>query len=217
MKSGIMSVAGLVLAFFLGASPAVFAAGPSSIDLPKPRMEGGKPLMQALKDRMTIRTFADEKLSMQTISDLLWAAFGISRPDGRRTAPSARNRQETDIYLATADGLFRWDAEKNVLNRISEKDVRAVTGLQAYVKEAPLNLIFVADYSKLEKDSAADKDLLVGADVGFISENVYLYCASEGLATVVRANIDKPALAKELGLKPDQKIILAQSVGFPRK
>lgn len=217
MKFGITSVAGVVLAFLLSICPAAFAAGPSAIELPKPRMDGGKPLMQALKDRMTIRTFAEEKLSMQNISDLLWAAFGISRPDGRRTAPSARNRQETAIYLATADGLFLWDAEKNVLNRISEKDIRAVTGMQPYVKEAPLNLIYVADYSKLEKDPAGDKDLLVGADVGFISENVYLYCASEGLATVVRALIDKQALAKEMGLKPDQKIILAQSVGFPKK
>jgi nitroreductase len=204
----------LILSSVLLCTAISTAADP--ITLPSPRPEGGKPLMQALKDRMSIRTFSDEKLSLQTLSNLLWAAFGINRPDGRRTAPSARNWQEIDIYLAAPDGLFLWDAQKNVLNPISTKDIRALTGTQTYVKEAGVDLVYVADYSKVS-GGGAEQNLLVGADTGFISQNVYLFCASEGLATVVRASIDRDALAKELKLKPEQKIILAQSVGYPKK
>jgi SagB-type dehydrogenase family enzyme len=179
-------------------------------------MEGGKPLMQALKDRMTIRAYSEEKLPVQTLSNLLWAAFGINRPDGRRTAPSAKNWQELDIYVTTPEGAYIYDAKGNMLNPVSAKDIRALTGTQAYVKEAAVNLVFVANYSKVE-GGGMDQNILVGADTGFISQNVYLYCASEGLATVIRASIDREALAKELKLKPDQKIILSQSVGFPKK
>jgi nitroreductase len=192
------------------------ASAADSIQLPTPQTEGGKTLMQVLKERKTIRTFSEEKLPMQILSNLLWAGFGINRPDGRRTAPSAKNWQEIDIYVATADGLYLWDHQKNVLNPIVTKDLRAMTGTQAYVKEAAVNLVYVADYSKVE-GGGYDKDILVGADTGLISQNVYLYCASEGLATVVRAGIDRDKLAKEMKLKPEQKIILAQSVGYPKK
>ncbi len=204
----------LILSSVLLCAAVSNAADP--VPLPGPRMEGGKPLMQALKDRMTIRSFSDEKLSLQTLSNLLWAAFGINRPDGRRTAPSAKNWQEIDIYVATSDGLFLWDAQKNVLSPISTKDLRALTGTQTYVKDAAIDLVYVADYSKVS-GGGTDQNLLVGADTGFISQNVYLFCASEGLATVVRASIDRDALAKELKLKPEQKIIFAQSVGYPKK
>jgi nitroreductase len=212
MKTKSAFFIGLVLSVLLFSLP-VPAADP--IQLPSPRMEGGKPLMQALKDRMTTRAFGEGKLPAQTLSNLLWAAFGVNRPDGRRTAPSAKNWQEIDIYVLSADGLFLWDPKQNLLNPIVDKDVRALAGTQAFVKEASVNLVYVADYSKV--GGGADKDLWVGADTGFISQNVYLFCASEGLATVVRAGIDKDALAIEMKLKPDQKIILAQSVGFPKK
>jgi nitroreductase len=153
---------------------------------------------------------------LQTLSNLLWAAFGINRPDGRRTAPSARNWQEIDIYVATLDGLFLWDAKKNVLNPIVGKDVRGLTGNQPYVKEAAVNLVYVADYSRVTGEGA-DKDVWMGADTGFIGENVYLYCTAEGLATVFRANVDRETLAKEMKLKPEQKILFARSVGYPKK
>jgi SagB-type dehydrogenase family enzyme len=153
---------------------------------------------------------------MQTLSNLLWAAFGINRPDGRRTAPSAKNWQETDIYVATADGVYLYDAKKNALDKIATGDIRAMTGAQAYVKDAPVVLIYVSDYSKVNAGDL-DRQILVGADTGLIAENVYLFCASEGLATVVRALIDRDALAKELKLRPDQKIILDQCVGYPKK
>ncbi len=214
MKVKSMVCVSLIVAVVSLCTLAGYAADP--IQLPSPRMEGGKPLMQVLKERMTNRSFSDEKLSPQTLSNLLWAAFGINRPDGRRTAPSAKNWQEIDIYVATPDGLFLWDAQKNTLSPILTKDVRAMTGGQAYVKDAAVNLVYVADYSKVS-GGGMDQNLLVGADTGFIGQNVYLYCASEGLATVVRANIDRDALAKEMKLKPEQKIILAQSVGYPKK
>ena len=188
------------------------------ISLPIPQMDGGKPLMQALKDRRTSRAFSGDELSIQELSDMLWAAFGVNRPEtGKRTAPSAVNWQEIDIYVATADGLYLYDAPPHVLRPILREDIRALTGLQSFVKKAPVNLIFVADYSKMGQASDEDKDFYSAANTGFISQNVYLYCASQGLATVVRGLIDRPALAEAMGLKSDQKVILAQTVGYPKE
>ena len=188
------------------------------IPLPDPQMDGGRPLMQVLKDRSTSRSFSREKPPLQVLSNLLWAAFGINRPDsGKRTAPSAMNSQEIDIYVAVADGLYLYDAKAQLLRPILSEDIRALTGLQPFVSEAPVNLIFVADHSRMTRASQEDKDRYSAADTGFISENVYLFCASEGLATVVRGSIDRAALAKAMKLRPDQKIILAQTVGYPKK
>jgi len=185
------------------------------ITLPAPQTDGGRPLMQVLKDRKTTRDFAADKLSPQILSNLLWAAFGVNRPDGRRTAPSAMNWQEMDIYVATADGLFVYNAQGNRLDPVLAQDVRASTGTQPFVATAPLNLVYVADLSK--SGSAPDADLYTAADAGFIAQNVYLFCASEGLATVVRGSVDRAALAKAMKLRPEQKIILAQTVGYPKK
>jgi SagB-type dehydrogenase family enzyme len=188
------------------------------IQLLKPQVDKGRPLMQVLQDRSSSRSFSKEKLPMQVLSNLLWAGFGVNRTDtGKRTAPSAMNRQEIDIYIATANGLYLYDAKAHVLNPILSEDIRAMTGTQEYVKDAAINLIYVADYSKMGTSTKEDKDIYSAADTGFISENVYLYCASEGLATVVRGSIDRQALAKAMKLRPDQKIILAQSVGYPKK
>lgn len=195
-----------------------FAEELKPIQLLKPQVDKGRPLMQVLKDRSSSRSFSKEKLPMQVLSNLLWAGFGVNRTDtGKRTAPSAMNRQEIDIYVATADGLYLYDAKAHVLNPILSEDIRAMTGTQEYVKDAAINLIYVADYSKMGTSTKEDKDIYSSADTGFISENVYLYCASEGLATVVRGSIDRQALAKVMKLRPDQKIILAQSVGYPKK
>ncbi len=171
--------------------------------------------MQALKERKSLREFSSKELPLQIISDLLWAANGINRLDsGHRTAPSAMNMQEIDIYLAKADGLYLFDAKQNMLIPVAREDIRALTGKQPFVKNAPINLIYVADLSKMGKTSGSDTDFYAGADTGFISENAYLYCASAGLATVVRGSIDKSVLAKAMKLRPDQKIILAQTVGY---
>ena len=188
------------------------------IQLMNPQTDGGRPLMQVLKDRSTSRSFSSEKLPLQVLSNLLWAGFGINRPAiDHRTAPSAMNSQEIDIYLALSDGLYLYDAKALLLRTVLSEDIRALTGLQPFVKEAPVNLIYVADYSRMTRASPEDKDRYSAADTGFISENVYLFCASEGLATVVRGSIDRAALAKAMRLRPDQKIILAQTVGYPKK
>ncbi len=188
------------------------------IQLLQPQMDGGRPLMQVLKDRSSSREFSTEKLPPQVLSNMLWAAFGVNRADsGKRTAPSASNRQEIDIYVATADGLYLYDAKAHTLKPVLAEDVRAATGRQPFVQEAPVNLIYVADFSKMGEMTAEDKVFYSAANTGFISQNVYLYCASEGLATVVRGLVDRPALAKVMRLRPDQKVILAQSVGYPKK
>jgi nitroreductase len=205
---------------------AVLLLGPSctlaqdlhAIQLLEPQMDGGRPLMRVLKDRMSSRSFRPEKLPMQMLSNMLWAAFGVNRPaSGGRTAPSASNSQDMDIYVAMVDGLFLYDAKANLLKPVLPDDIRALTGRQVFVKDAPVNLIYVSDLSKMLRASAADKDWYAAAHSGFISQNVYLFCASEGLATVVRESIDRPALAKAMRLRPDQKITLAQTVGYPNK
>ncbi len=181
-------------------------------------MDGGMPLMQALKERKSVRHFSAEKLSQQTLSNLLWAAFGVNRTDEKkRTAPSAMNRQEIDVYVAMEEGAFRYDAFVNQLLPILKEDIRATTGPQDFVKTAPVNLVYVATVYANSRFPESDMMLFIAADAGFISQNVYLFCASEGLGTVVRGMVDREALAQKLGLRTDQKIILAQSVGYPAK
>jgi len=180
-------------------------------------MEGGKPLMQTLKERKSLREFSSRELSLQVLSDLLWAANGINRPDsGYRTAPSAMNMQEIDIYVSKADGLYLFDAKQNILTPVVAGDIRALTGNQPFVKDAPVNLIYVADLSKMGKTPAGNVNFYAATDTGFISENVYLFCASAGLSTVVRGWVDKPALAKAMKIRDNQRIILAQTVGYPK-
>jgi len=189
-----------------------------AIQLLPPQTDGGRPLMQVLKDRGSSRNFSPEKLPIQVLSNVLWAAFGVNRPDsGGRTAPSANNSQDMDIYVATADGLFLYDAKANLLKPVLAEDIRALTGRQPFVKEAPVNLIYVSDLSKMTRAASGDREFYAAAHTGFISQNVYLFCASEALATVVRALMDRPALAKAMGLRPDQRITLVQTVGYPKK
>ncbi len=189
-----------------------------TVKLPPPQTEGGKPLMQCLKLRQSSREFSSEKLPLQTLSNLLWAAYGINRPEsGKRTAPSAVNWQNIDIYVATADGLFLYDAKEHALIQIVKEDIRTLTGTQDFVKTAPINLIYVGDFSKIPRGTDEDKRFYSAAHTGFISQNVYLFCASEGLSTVVRASINREELSKAMKLRTDQHIILAQTVGFPKK
>jgi len=184
------------------------------ISLPAPVTEGGMPLMQALGQRKSSREFGNEELSLQTLSDMLWAGFGISRPDGKRTAPSARNKQEIDIYVAKSDGLFLYKAKDNTLELIMAEDIREATGKQDFVKDAAVNLIYVADLSKMGEPGPRT-EAWTAIDTGFIAENVYLFCASQGLATVVRGWFDAESLSTVMNLRPDQKVILTQSVGHP--
>ncbi len=182
------------------------------IALPAPQTEGGMPLMQALKQRHSTRAFSAQPLSPQTLSNLLWAGFGINRADGHRTAPSAMNWQEVDIYVVTADGVYLYDAKANTLQPVVAGDLRSVAGTQPFVKDAAVNLVYVADTTRTKGNTE-----VIGADTGFIAENVYLFCASEGLVTVVRASVDHAAVAKAFKLRPEQRVTLAQSIGYPQK
>jgi SagB-type dehydrogenase family enzyme len=192
----------------------------SDISLQEPDMGDPGTLMQALQNRASSRSFSPDTIPTEVLSELLWAGFGINRPEsGRRTAPSAINMQEIDVYVAMASGLYLYDPAANALRQIDTADIRSETGLQDYVGTAPVNLVFVADYSRMDpqRRGMTDEDKLFfsACDTGFISENVYLYCAISGLATVVRGAIDRPALAEAMGLRPEQHIVLAQTVGYP--
>jgi SagB-type dehydrogenase family enzyme len=188
------------------------------IQLPQPQIDTGRPLMQVLNDRKSSRTFSTRELPDQVLSDMLWAAFGENRQrTGKRTAPSAMNWQEIDIYVTTARGLYLYDAKAHALKPVLLKDLRAETGRQPFVGEVPVNLVYVADFSRMGQAKIDEKVFYSAADTGFISQNVYLYCASTGLATVVRGLIDRSTLANIMGLRPDQRVILAQSVGYPKK
>jgi len=187
------------------------------IKLPPPKTEGGMPLMQALKERKSSREFGPQKLSLPVLSNLLWAAWGVNRPDGHRTAPSARNSQEIDVYIAMSDGLSLYEPKEHQLRRILNEDIRAATGNNDYVKDAALNLVYVADLTRGNMKEPDIIEFYSGADTAFLAQNVYLFCASEGLSVVVRGSIDRPALAKKMKLRADQKITLSQSVGYPKK
>lgn len=186
------------------------------IQLPPPQTEGGMPLMQALKERHSTREYSNTPLPMQLLSNLLWAANGVNRSDsGKRTAPSARDMREIQVYVALADGAYIFDPTAHSLRRISERDLRGLTGTQDFVSQAPLNLVYVSDTSLMDTDDE-NKRFYSATDTGFIAQNVYLFCASTGLATVVRGSVDRRALAVALKLSPHQQVILAQTVGYPR-
>jgi nitroreductase len=186
------------------------------IDLLPPRLEWGAPLMTALRDRRSARSFSPDPLDLRLVSDLMWAVAGVNRPESSgRTAPTALNKQDLDVYAATADGLYLYDFRNHALSPVVEGDLRAAAGVQEFVATAPLNLIYVSDLAKIAGETQADKLTFAGAHAGFASQNAYLFCASAGLATVVRAYIDKPALAAAMKLRPDQLIVLSQTVGHP--
>jgi SagB-type dehydrogenase family enzyme len=217
MKKHMLRHFGLLMLTLMTCAALAVAQELKPVPLPPPQTSGGRPLMQVLKDRHSTREFSSQKLRPQVLSNLLWAAFGVNRPDGKRTAPSAMDWQEVDIYVATQDGLYVYDAKGNALKPVLAQDVRGATGQQPFVKEAPVNLVYVADLAKTGKGAVVERMLLTAADTGVIAQNVYLFCASEGLATVVRASIDSEALANLIKLRPDQKIMLAQTVGYPKK
>jgi SagB-type dehydrogenase family enzyme len=172
--------------------------------------------MEALAKRSTSRAFDTRELSQQQLSDLLWAAFGINRPDGKRTAPSAMNYQETDIYVLLRQGAYRYEPKGHRLEPIVAEDIRWLGGSQEFVRDAPVTLVFVADLSRMGETPSSQKTTWAAIATGCISQNVYLYSASEGLATGVRAFVDRDALGARLGLRPDQVILAAQSVGYPK-
>ncbi len=207
------------LAFCIVTALSATAAAQPQMTLPPPQKDGGKPLMQVLNERHSTREFGPEKLSPQMLSNLLWAAFGVNRTSGdrvMRTAPSAVNWQEIDIYVTLAEGAYVYDAKANRLNLVTTDDLRAATGTQPFVGGAALNLVYVADMAKA-KGTPENQAIWVPVDAGVIAENVYLFCASEGLNVVVRGFVPRDKLGPALKLRPDQKIMLAQTIGYPKK
>jgi nitroreductase len=174
------------------------------------------PLMNALKLRHSTREYSDRPLPAQTLSDLLWAAFGINRPNGDRTAPYGRHIMVIDIYVAMVDGVWTYEPKAHVLLPYLTGDIRAQTGLQDFVGTAPLNLVYVAHGERLMDESPEERRLLASVDTGFIGQNVYLFCASEGLATVFRGSVDYRRLKRTLKLPAPQFVTFAQTVGYPR-
>lgn len=193
----------------------LFAQQLDTIALAKPDKSGGKPLMAALNERHSSRQFSSQELSSAQLSNLLWAANGVNRPEsGKRTAPTARNFQDMDVFVFTAQGVYRYDAAKHILVSIILGDHREATGMQDFVHNAALNLVMVSDLAKMKDTNEEASLLYAGVHAGCIIQNIYLFCASEGLNTVTRASFDGQALAKLLKLSGKQKVIMSQTVGF---
>ena len=210
---GIWAYVGVIMMSMMGT---VLAQDTGAIKLPPPETVGGVPLMRALKARHSTREFDSRPLPPQVLANLLWAASGVNRPDtGARTAPSAHDWREIDVYVTTTDGAYRYDPPTHTLIKVAAGDIRHLTGVQDFVATAPLILVYVADLDRMSGAGAEDKAFYSAADAGFIAQNVYLYCASAGLAVVVRGLVDRDALGAALGLGKHQRIILAQSVGYP--
>ncbi len=199
----------------IGSVPATAPAEPQFRDLPSPHPAGGKPLIEALRLRRSIRAYANRALPEQVLSDLLWAAFGINRPSGDRTAPYWRHIMVIDVYASLADGVWFYDPKWHRLELRLPNDIRAQTGTQDFVGSAPLNLIYVAHGERMKDISSEERRLYASVDTGFIGQNVYLFCASEGLATVFRGALNTKKLAATMRLEPDQFVTFAQSVGYP--
>lgn len=183
--------------------------------LPPPRKDGGRPLMQALQLRRSTREFAARPLPPQVLSDLLWAAYGVNRAGGERTAPYWRHIMVIDVYAAMADGVWLYDPQAHVLRPHLGTDVRALTGRQEFAGAAPLNLVYVAHGERMTDVSAEDRRLYASVDAAFAGQNVYLFCASEGLATVFRGALDYARLNQALRLGEGQFVTFAQTVGYP--
>jgi hypothetical protein len=208
----------LVLAVTLSVPAAPIAeAQQQAKPLPAPRMEGGAPLMSALAKRQSLRAFDSKALPPEMTSNLLWAAFGINRKDkGDRTAPSWRGSKAIDIYVATPESLWLYDPAKHALMHVMDGDLRAQTGRQPFPATAPLVLIYVADRARMAEAPEQEHYVYAHADAGFVSQNVYLFAASEGLATVVLGNVEKPELAKAMKLRANQILTFTQPIGFPK-
>jgi nitroreductase len=199
----------------MGASRPKPAPGDSaaSISLPTAQKLGGMPLMEALSKRHSSREFASSALPMDVLSSLLWAAFGINRADGGRTAPSALNAQEIEIFLAMANGAYRYEASSHTLHLVAARDLRSITGYQDFVDDAPL--VYVADHARMRMVPVTQRESYASVSAGAIAQNVYLFAASRNLSTVLRAWIDRSAIADALGLSHDEQVLLSQTIGLP--
>jgi nitroreductase len=208
--------AGLLSTAILAGTAAQAADEPPVMQLPASKTAGGMPLMQVLKLRRSTREYADRPLPLQVLSDLLWAAYGVNRPSGDRTAPYWRHIMVIDVYAAMADGVWFYDPKGHLLRKHLSADIRAATGQQDFVGSAPLNLVYVAHGERMRDVSPEQRRLYASVDSGFIGQNVYLFCASEGLASVFRAAVDYKKLEKAMQLEDEQFVTFAQTVGYEK-
>ena len=195
----------------------IFGAGyaQTKVMLPEPDKTGGMPLMEALSKRSTDRNFTGKALTQQQLSDLLWGAWGINRADGRRTAPSAVNEQDIDLYVFLPDGAYRYDAGEHALVVVAKGDFRDGVCTQAFGKTAPVHVVFVSDLTRLRGNDEQQKRITAAADSGFIGQNIYLVAASEGMKSVVyHGGIDRTKVAELLGLPATSWPVCGQAVGF---
>ncbi len=185
------------------------------IQLPPPEVTGGMPLMQALKNRTSTKEFTTKAIEPDHISNLLWAAFGINRPEsGKRTAATAVNCQDIQIYVVFEKAVYVYQAENHCLIPVVSRDVRSLAATQEYAQVAPITLVYVSDNSKMSDSFKDKKPIYAAYHAGAISQNVYLYCASAGLGAVVRDSVDRTGLKDALKMRDDQEIVMAQSVGY---
>lgn len=205
----------LTLLIFIMITSSSDGAMAQNIKLPKPDLNGGISLMQALNERSSHREFSTKELTLDYLSGLLWASCGINRAEsGKRTAPSAHNWQDVQVYVFLNSGIYLYNEKNHELELILEGNHQAAAGLQDFVPSAPVNLVYVADYAKMEGADSSRLEFYGGINTGFISQNVYLYCASQQLNTVVRAMVDREALHELMKLRPQQHVVVAQSVGY---
>ncbi len=203
-------------AMLMSSASAALAQRATEVALPPPQGAVPTTLIEALRRRRSSRDFASKELPRDALSTLLWCGFGVNRPEsGGRTAPSAHNWQEVEVYVALAEGTYRYIPARHALQSVAGADLRRATGVQEFVGHAPLNLVYVADFAKMIDASAEDRTFYAAADAGFVAQNVYLCCAAMGLACVVRGLVDRRKLAPLLKLGVDQRIVLAQTVGYP--
>ncbi|MDR3038673.1 MAG: SagB/ThcOx family dehydrogenase [Candidatus Adiutrix sp.] len=209
----------LALALILAAPAA--AAELATVKLPPPDFNApGKTVIQALRDRKSDRVFAETPLSPKQLSEVLWAAGGINRPEipeggPGRTAPTSHNLQPLDIFAVTKEGVYKYDPKGHELQPVTAGDHRASAGVQAYVASAPLNIIYVANLNKLRGEDDPEKQSAANIDLGHMSENVYLYCASAGLNVIARTSIEPALLSTLLKLDENFLPLMGQTVGYP--
>ncbi len=208
MKKNMLKTAA-ALVFTVSAT--VSCSAQEQISLPQPSKSLETTVIEALQNRRSERVFAEKQMSDQDLASLLWAANGINREDGRRTAPSAINAQDIDIYVVRADGSYLWDAKENTLKRVSDEDLRPLVAKgQDFVLQAPVSLVLVSDKSRFGNRPAT----FAQADAGYVSQNICLYCSAAGWACCPRASMDTEGLKKALQLSESQEPMLNNTVGY---
>ena len=196
---------------------AVYAQDLQEIKLNVPDKTRGAVMMKALNDRQSVREYDAKALSLQDLSDLLWATNGVNRPDGRRTAPTAANRQEIDVYAIFAEGAYFYDAQAHVLKPVAKGDYRGLVAMsQEFAKTAPVSLVIVMNLEKMGDPAVEQTKLMCAVDAGIVCQNINLFCAAVGLSTVPRATMDKAELQKVLKLSATQVPIMNNPVGYKK-